>query len=161
MERKIFNKIVTIHDGFTTSTQIIKEFTPKAYLNSVLLDFNKNISVEKIEYLYYEKLSNSKGYKSFIVEIDNLKLKASCSGEGHFPQKQIDELSHFDPESFPPGKLDIKKVNVDIEQLIAIALDEPPYFILSELENISNIDASLFVQEKNILWSLKEEVRLR
>ena len=152
MERKILNKIVTVHEGFTASNDIIKEFTPNAYLNCVLLDFNKNISVEKIRYLYYEKLSNHKGYKSYIIEIDNLNLKASWQGEGNFPKKQIDELSHFDPESFPPGKLDINKVKVDIEQLLAIALNEPPYFILSELENISNIDASLLVQEENILW---------
>jgi hypothetical protein len=152
MERKISNKIISIHDGFIESGELIKKISPNAYLNSVLLDLNKNISVEKIKYLYYEKLLNSKSYKSFVVEIDNLKLKASYSGEGYFPQKQIDELSQFDPVTFPLGKLDINKVKVDIEQLIAIALNEPPYFIPSELENIFNIDASLFVLEENILW---------
>lgn len=152
MDRKILNKIVTVHDGFTNSNEIIKEFNPKAYLNSVLLDFNENISVKKIKYLYYEKLSNHKGYNSYIIEIDNLKLKASWQGEGNFPKKQIDELSQINPVSFPPRKLDIKKVKVDIELLVKIALNEPPYFILSELKHISNIDASLFVQEDNILW---------
>jgi hypothetical protein len=92
------------------------------------------------------------GYKSYTIEIDNLKLIAAYKGQGFFPQSQINELKKIDPDSFPTRKLEIEKVKIDIDQLFKIALNEPPYFVPSELKNISDIDASLFVKENKILW---------
>ncbi len=152
MEIKLSNNILSIQDGFIKSDEIINKISPGAFLSNVLLTFNKNLSVEGIKFLYYEKLSNQTGYQSYIVDIDNINLKASFSGEGYFPQEKIDELSSFDPASYPPNKLDLKKVNIDTEQLVKIALNEPPHFIPSASNYLSNIEASLFMQNESILW---------
>jgi hypothetical protein len=152
MELKLSNKILSIHDGIIESEKIINNFTSNAYLSNILLDLDKNLSVNKVTFLYNKKLLCPKGYKSYIVEIDNVKLIAAYKGQGFFPQSQINELTKIDPDSFPTRKLEIKIVKIDIEQLFEIALNEPPYFVISELENLTNIDASLFVQKGQILW---------
>jgi hypothetical protein len=152
MEVKLLNRIDSIHDGLNKSDEIIKKITPDAFLSSVLLDFNGNISIDAIKYLYFEILHGNRGCNSYIIGIDNIKMEAAFLGEGYYPQKQIDELSRFDPGSFPVKKLDIERVKVDTEQLIKIALDDPPHFIPSAAKQVTYIDASLFVKDENIYW---------
>lgn len=110
------------------------------------------------KFIIFFKLTSSifgfgpKKYKNCRIEIDNANLIAKFSGWGDIPLKQMKELSEFDPNSFPPKPINIKDVKVDINDLVNVSFQNPPYFVFSQLDNINELDTSLFVQGEKILW---------
>jgi hypothetical protein len=148
--------ITSVLTGYPIAVQILKTAQRPAFLSSVLVDFentNNTLNIRRLHYNFYEAPgSGTKRYKSYRVEVDNAFLQAHLAATGELSSRQITEFAALEPDFFPPRVLDLSVVSIDLTQVVQLAFQEPPYFILTQLQHFGYLDVTLGAQETGPCW---------